>query len=87
MDALVGKLMKTLKETGLDRNTIVVLWGDHGFHLGEHNLWGKHNMMKNFLKAPLLIKYPGKSGLRLTQLVDFIDIYPTLCEMTNIPIP
>lgn len=87
IDALVGKLMQALKENGLEENTIVVLWGDHGFHLGEHNLWGKHNMMNVSLKAPLLIKYPGKAGLRLTQLTDFIDIYPTLCEMVNLPIP
>ncbi len=87
IDALVGKLMKSLEETGLAKNTIVVLWGDHGFHLGEHNLWGKHNMMDRSLRAPLLFKYPGKSGLRLTQLVDFIDIYPTLCEMTGLPVP
>ena len=58
-DAQVGKILAELKRTGADANTIVVLWGDHGWHLGEHAIWGKHSLFEESLHSPLIIYYPG----------------------------
>lgn len=87
IDAQVGKIMESLKELGLYENTIVIVWGDHGFHLGEHNFWGKHNTMDRSVRAPLIIRQPGNGVQRLEQIVEFVDIYPTLCDLASLPIP
>lgn len=89
VDAQIGKLMNTLKETGLDRNTIVVVWGDHGWHLGDHTVWGKHTLFERSLRSTLLIlspqqPYPGEAS---DAIVETVDIYPTLLELCDIPIP
>ena len=87
-DALVGKVITTLDSLGLGENTIIVLWGDHGWNLGEHNFWSKHNTMHHSINAPLIISVPGyKGNLKSTNLVEFIDIYPTLCELAGIVQP
>ncbi len=86
MDAQVGKVVDSLKELGLDKNTVVILWGDHGWHLGEHNFWGKHNILKNATKSPLIMRVPGSCGL-VRSLVEFVDIYPTLCESAGLAVP
>jgi len=87
-DALVGKLLRTLESLSLDENTIVVLVGDHGWHLGEHNFWGKHNTLHNAINAPMIIKAPGfKKNTKTDALVEFVDIYPTLCELAGIDVP
>lgn len=88
-DAQVGRLLKELKEVGLDDDTIVVLWGDHGWHLGEHAIWGKHALFEESLHAPLIIRSPGriKSGLRTDAVVESADIFPTLCELAGVPLP
>ena len=54
-DAQVGKILAELKRTGADKNTIVVLWGDHGWHLGEHAIWGKHSLFEESLRSPLIV--------------------------------
>lgn len=88
VDAQIGKVIHALDALGLAENTIVVLWGDHGWNLGEHNFWGKHNTLNNSVHAPLIICAPGKKANSAThQLVEFVDIYPTLCELTGLPIP
>lgn len=88
VDAMVGKLLAALDELGLKENTIVVLIGDHGWNLGEHNFWGKHNTMHPAVNAPLIIRVPGKTtGRQSKALVEFVDIYPTLCELSGIPVP
>ena len=87
IDAQIGKLLKTLESTGLEKNTIVVVWGDHGYHLGEHNFWGKHNLTRGALRTPLLIKVPGYSAVKISQLVESVDVYPTLCELASITLP
>lgn len=87
IDAQVGKILDSLTELGLEENTIVVLWGDHGFHLGEHNFWWKHNTMDLAVRGPLIIRCPGKKAQRLEQLVEFVDVYPTLCELVALPVP
>ena len=60
MDAQVGRVLDALTATGLDRNTIVVLWGDHGWHLGDHQMWCKHANFEQATRAPLIIHYPGQ---------------------------
>ncbi len=88
VDTMIGRILDELKSLGLDQNTIVVLWGDHGWHLGEHNFWGKHNTLNNALQVPLLIRAPGFRGpLRTHSLVEFVDVYPTLCALTGLPGP
>ncbi|NOU61769.1 sulfatase [Marinifilum caeruleilacunae] len=87
-DAQIGKVLKELKRLGLDKNTVVVLWGDHGWHLGEHGLWCKHCNFDKVMKAPLMFKAPGmKEGKKSNTLVEFIDIYPTLCDLAGIDMP
>ncbi len=87
-DALVGKLLATLDELGLRDNTIVVVWGDHGWHLGEHDFWGKHNLLHNSTHAPLIISAPGfKKNVTTDGIVELLDLYPTLCELADIEPP
>jgi iduronate 2-sulfatase len=88
-DAQVGKVLAELKRTGADKNTIVVLWGDHGWHLGEHAIWGKHSLFEESLHSPLIIHYPGMKheGANADAIVETVDIFPTLCDLTGIDIP
>jgi arylsulfatase A-like enzyme len=87
-DAQINKLLDTLEETGLAENTIVVVWGDHGFHLGEHGLWCKHANFDRTMNAPLIVKAPGmKADVKTSAITEFIDIYPTLCELAGLPLP
>ena len=87
-DALIGKVLKALEESGLAENTIVILWGDHGWNLGEHGLWCKHCTFKNALHTPLIIRAPGhKSGVVADQLVEYVDVYPTLCDLAGLTKP
>ncbi|WP_139956919.1 sulfatase [Flavicella sediminum] len=88
-DAQVGKILKKLKKTGADKNTIVVLWGDHGWNLGDHAIWGKHNLFEEGLRSPLIISYPGikTKGKSTRAVVETVDLFPTFCELTNVEIP
>ena len=88
-DAQVGKIMRKLKETGADKNTIVVLWGDHGWNLGDHGIWGKHNLFEEGVHSPLIIAYPElkNKGKKTSGVVETVDIFPTLCELTNNEVP
>jgi choline-sulfatase len=89
VDAQIGRLLDALDELGLAEHTIVVLWGDHGWKLGEHNSWAKMTDFEIDTRAPLIIKAPehGARGLGIEQLVEFVDIYPTLCELAGLPTP
>jgi arylsulfatase A-like enzyme len=89
VDAQVGRLLDRLDSLGLTDNTIVVLWGDHGYKLGEHNGWAKFTDYDIDTHAPLIIRAPGRipPGLRLPQMVEFVDIYPTLAELAGLPVP
>lgn len=88
MDAQVGKLLDELKKQGLDKNTIIVLWGDHGWHLGDHGLWCKHDNYEQATKAPLIIASPEFVGNQKAQgLTEFVDIFPTLTEMAGLKTP
>jgi arylsulfatase A-like enzyme len=88
-DAQVGKVMAELDRLGLSKNTIVVLWGDHGWKLGEHASWGKHSNVENDTNAPLILSIPSmkNAGTHSKALVEFVDIYPTLSDLAGIPLP
>ena len=87
-DAQIGKLLDAIEALDLADNTIVILWGDHGWNLGEHGLWCKHCNFETSLRAPLMIKVPGIEGGKQTNaLTEFVDIYPSLCELTGLPVP
>jgi arylsulfatase A-like enzyme len=87
-DAQIGKLLDVLDELELANNTIVILWGDHGWNLGEHGLWCKHCNFETSLHTALMIKVPGiKGGKKTNALTEFVDIYPSLCELTGLPVP
>lgn len=86
-DALIGKVLTTLEELEMADNTIVVLFGDHGWNLGEHGLWCKHVNFETALRAPLIISGPGVSQGKANGIVEFVDLYPTLVEMTGLPAP
>ncbi|QDS88379.1 Arylsulfatase [Rosistilla ulvae] len=88
VDALIGTVLDELDALGLADNTVVVLWGDHGWNLGEHTLWCKHSCYETSMQIPLIIRAPGvNGGERRSGLVESIDIYPTLCELTQLPLP
>jgi len=88
IDAQIGLVLDELKASGMDRNTIVVLIGDHGWNLGDHKLWNKHTTFSSALSTPLIIKIPQKtSGQRIKEIVEFVDIFPTLTELTKIKKP
>lgn len=87
-DYLVGELLKSLDQTGQRDNTIICLWGDHGWNLGEHGLWCKHANFETSLHSPLLLDGPGiRPGTRVEGLCEFIDVYPTLCDLAGVPSP
>ncbi|HPO16383.1 MAG TPA: sulfatase, partial [Candidatus Hydrogenedentes bacterium] len=87
MDAQVGRVLDELDRLGLRDDTIIVLWGDHGWKLGEHDRWCKHSNVENDTNAPLLISAPGMQhrGEKTDALVEFVDIYPSLCELAGLP--
>ena len=88
MDAQIGKVLRALDETGLRERTIVVVWGDHGFHLGEHGLWCKSTNFEVAARAPLIVRAPGRRrGVRIDALVELVDVYPTLAELAGLPRP
>jgi len=87
-DAQVGKILEALKELKLERSTLVILWGDHGWNLREHGLWCKHCNFETSLHTPLILKVPGKRQVKSTdQVVEYVDIYPTLCELAGLELP
>jgi iduronate 2-sulfatase len=89
MDAQVGRVLKTLDETGLAKDTIVVLWGDHGWHLGDHGMWCKHTNYEQAARIPLIVADPRarNGGVKVDALVESVDVYPTLCELAVLPPP
>ncbi len=84
MDAQVGKVLKTLKEEGLEDNTIVIFTSDHGFHLGEHSFWMKVSLHEESVRVPLIIKVPGKKAAVCHSFVELVDLYPTIAELSGL---
>lgn len=82
VDAQIGKVLDELERQGLAENTIVVVWGDHGWHLGDHRVWGKHTLFEVALRSPLMIRIPGVSPKRISKdwVVSTVDLYPSLLE-------
>lgn len=88
-DAQVGRLLDALDKEGLADNTVVVIWGDHGWQLGDHGLWHKHTNFELAARAPLIIRVPHSksAGRTCAAPVEFIDIYPTLAQICGLPAP
>ncbi|WP_236972741.1 sulfatase [Membranihabitans marinus] len=89
IDAQVGKLLDALEENGLSENTIVVLWGDHGWKLGEYGGWCKHTNFEEDTRAPLLVAVPwlNNKDEKTESLAEFVDIYPTICDLAGLDKP
>lgn len=89
MDAQLGKVMDELKRLEMDNNTIIVLWGDHGWHLGDHAIWTKHTNFEQANHIPLIFKVPGvtKPGSSTNQFAESVDIYPTLASLAGLEKP
>ncbi len=89
VDAQIGKVLAELDRLKLAEGTIVVLWGDHGFHLGDHGLWTKHTNYEQANRIPLIVTAPGVApqGSSTRQLAESVDIFPTLAELCGLPAP
>ena len=89
MDTQVGMVLDELDRLGLTKNTIIILWGDHGWKLGEHDAWCKHSTVENDTNVPLLLAVPGmkNAGVHTDAIVEYVDIYPTLAELAGLPLP
>ena len=88
-DALVGRVLNQIDTLNLAENTVIVLVGDHGYHLGEHGTWGKNTLFEVSARSPLIISVPGQTHTNTNNgaLVELVDIYPTLCDTCQVPIP
>ncbi len=88
-DAQIGRLLNELETLGLKDNTIVVLWGDHGYQLGEQGLWCKHTNFENSTRAALMLRMPGQkaAGAKTDALVELVDVYPTICALAGVEAP
>lgn len=89
IDAQIGRLLGALQRFGMAENTIVLFYGDHGFHLGEQGIWGKLTNFEIATRSPLIVSAPGAQGAgRSSQaIVELVDIYPSLCELAGLPLP
>ena len=82
----MGRVMKEVKRLKLDKNTIIILWGDHGWHLGDHGIWTKHTNYEQATRIPLIIKAPGytSKNTQCNQTVETVDLYPTLTDLADL---
>lgn len=91
IDAQIGKVINSLEKLGLRENTIIMLWSDHGWHLGEMGIWGKATNYEISTRVPLIVWSPEMNnqvrGKKTDALVELVDMYPTLAEMSGLPIP
>jgi len=89
MDAQLGRVLDALDQCGFAKNTIIVFWGDHGWHLGDHGMWCKHTNYEQAARIPFIVVAPGvaKPGAKTGALAETVDIYPTLCELAGLPVP
>ena len=88
IDQQVGYLLDYLNESRLDKNTVIVFFGDHGWHLGDHGLWNKHSNFEEATRTPLIISSPSiDGGFVNNSLVELVDLFPTVCDLAGIPVP
>ena len=89
IDAQIGLMLEALEEAGVRDDTVIVVWGDHGWHLGDMGIWGKATNYEIATRVPLIVWTPNMQarGQHSKALVELVDIYPTLCELTNLPVP
>jgi arylsulfatase A-like enzyme len=89
IDAQVGRLLEALDRNGLTERTVVILWGDHGWQLGDHGLWHKHTNFERATRAPLILSAPGfpSAGKTCAAPVEFVDVYPTLADLCGLGLP
>lgn len=88
VDAQIGKVLTALRKAGLDKNTIIVVWGDHGYHLGDDRVWGKHTIFDWSLRSTFILKTPQQQkGFNVDQVVSSVDIYPTIMELCGVKMP
>ena len=89
VDAMVGRVLKEIDRLGLRDTTIVIFWGDHGWHIGENHNWGKRTNYELSTRSPLILRDPRMKnpGRKTDALVEFVDIFPTLCELAGLPLP
>jgi iduronate 2-sulfatase len=87
VDAQVGILLNTLDSLGTLKNTIIVLWGDHGWHLGDHDIWGKHTNFEQATRSPLILAGPGMKSGKSAALTEHVDVFPSLVDLAGLPIP
>ena len=89
VDAQVGRLLESLKQAGLDDNTIILFTSDHGWHLGEHGLWHKRSLFEESARVPFILATPGMktAGQRSESLIELTDVFPTLCDLCGIASP
>ncbi len=88
VDAQLGKVLDALDENGLADNTVIVLFGDHGYHLGDHGLWNKITNFENATRVPMMIAAPGmKKGVKTESIAEFVDLYPTLLDFAGVEAP
>ena len=89
IDAQVGRVLDALDELGLSDSTAVVIWSDHGFHLGDHGRWAKHTQFEQAMRSPLIVRLPGRQNVTgvTDAIVESVDIYPTLCDFAGLKTP
>ncbi len=89
VDAQIGRVLDELEQSRMSDNTIILLWGDHGWHLGDHGMWTKHTNYEQAIRIPLLVVAPGvtRPGTRTQAMVETVDVFPTLCELAGLPPP
>lgn len=89
VDSLVGQVLSSLSELGLDSNTVVMFVGDHGWQLGEHGEWCKHTNFELAVHAPMILKIPELTDhvSHLDELVEFVDVFPTIADAAGLPVP
>ncbi|MCS5584457.1 MAG: sulfatase [Pseudomonadales bacterium] len=87
MDAQVGKVLKALKDAGIEDRTIVIFTSDHGYHLGEHDFWAKVSLHEESVRVPLIISVPGKAPAVCGSFTELLDLYPTVSSLCGLEVP